>query len=367
MARKAKRENLPGTYSERVFVGGNYDFPATLRTLVGLVKRVGFTPVFPLDLEIPEEEIHDWDLRILHSCRYAIFEVTHAAGQLMEIERARDYGVKTLSVFEARGPGQREPAQVASMLRTSGQRLQGYLDDRELRGIVRSFLLEEEYVEAYRAAFQFEVEKVKDEMIIRPDGSATRKCVIKGLTGIVAQIHHEFSTTHGVLEHFDHRHIEGNPTSQWKLDEGRSQLDPVSQEGPHIEGAVLIGGEIKSPITYEITVGNSVGSIALTKDEMQQRYLGYSLPYEDLSREVMYPIRELEITVRLPQGHGLIARPAVFHGEIRQSEAMRPRKDSFTFDGECATFRLTWPCIFGKYMIYWFQEEAKVNGEEGGT
>lgn len=351
---KPKPDNLPGTFDERVFIGGNYDLPVSLGKIRDMVRDAGWIPIFPLDLDIPRDQIHDWDLRILHSCRYAIFEVSQAAGELMEIERANEYRTKTLLVFQARGPEQKEPPRVASMLRTCGHRLQGYVTENDLPRLISDFLLEEEYVDSYRKAFQFEVEKVEDEMQIYEDGSAIRQCTVRGITGTVAQIHHEFTTTHEFLRDFKFEHIQGKPKSRWNPDKVRSQFDPSGSQAKHIEGHILINGQIKSPITYKLTFKNTPKSIALTSEEIEERYSDYSLPYEDVSREVRYPIQELVLRVCFPEGYNLTAQPAVLHGQVMQGEVIRPRKDSFSFDGKRAVFQIKWPCIFYDYVIYWF-------------
>lgn len=351
---KPKPDILPSTFNERVFIGGNYDLPVNLVEIKEMVQDAGWIPIFPLDFNIPQDQIHDWDLRILHSCRSAIFEVSQAAGELMEIERADEYRTKTLLVFQARGPEQKEPPRVASMLRTCGHRLKSYSTMDDLRRLISDFLLEEEYVDSYRKAFQFEVEKAEDEMEIHGDGSATRQCTIGGVTGTVAQIHHEFTTTHEFLKNLKFKHIQGKPKSKWSPDPDRSQFDSSGSRAKHIEGHVSINGQIESPITYRLTFKNTAKSIALTNEEMQKRYSNDPLPYEGTSREVRYPIQELVLRVHFTETHNLIALPAVLYGEVAQSEVLRPRKDSFNFDGKCATFRIKWPCIFYEYVIYWF-------------
>jgi hypothetical protein len=357
---RAKPDNLPGTFDERVFIGGNYDLPVNLGKIRDMVRAAGWLPVFPLEFDIPRDQIHDWDLRILHSCRYAIFEVSQAAGELMEIERANEYRTKTLLVFQTRGPDQKEPPRVASMLRTCGQRLQGYVNDDDLRRLIDSFLFEEEYVDSYRKAFQFEVKQVQDEMQIHGNGRATRQCTIGGMTGTVGQVHHEFSTTHGFLSGFKFEHIQGEPKCTWNPDKDRSRFDSRGLQATHIEGRVTIGGQIESPITYKFTFENTPGSIALTDKEMRERYSAYTLPYEDISREVRYPMEELALKVDFPEEHDLIAQPAVLCGRVMQSEAIRPRKDSFSFDGKCAIFRVKWPCIFYEYAVYWHQPRENI-------
>lgn len=357
---KPKPDKLPGTFEERVFIGGNYDLPVNLVKINDMVRDAGWIPIFPLKFDIHLDQIHDWDLRILHNCRYAIFEVSQAAGELMEIERANEYGTKTLLMFQARGPEQKEPPQVASMLRTCGHRLRGYLSDNDLRSAISDFLLEEEYVDSYRKAFQFTVEKVTDELQIHADGSGDRRCILQDVTGAVAQIHHEFTTTHGFLTDLKFEHKKGKPECPWVLDEIGSEFAAEGPQAKRLEGRVMINGQIESPISYQFTFKQTPESIALTNEEMIERYSGDPLPYESVGRLVRYPIRQLELSVHLPQGHNLSAQPAVLQGQVIQSEPVRPRKDSFGFDGKNAIFRVPWPCIFNEYVVYWFEQGTGV-------
>jgi len=91
-------------WSNRVFIGGNYsaNFGSLLK-MKQVVLRKGLEPVVADDYVRPEEQTnHDFCLMLLHTCKYAIFDVTMAGGQLIEIERSRDYGTrKPLVVFNA--------------------------------------------------------------------------------------------------------------------------------------------------------------------------------------------------------------------------------------------------------------------------
>ena len=51
------------------------------------------------EYDMSEDLIHDRTLYLLHACRYAIFEASGASGALMEIERTRDYGTRTMILF----------------------------------------------------------------------------------------------------------------------------------------------------------------------------------------------------------------------------------------------------------------------------
>lgn len=352
---KRNPNQLPGTYEERVFVGGNYNVAGNLRAIKRYVESAGFVPVFPLDdYKIPEEQIHDWDIRLLHNCKYAIFDVSVPAGELMEIERALTFRTRTLLLFQIKHPGQTAPEQVASMLRTSGHRLQGYKDPSDVSDLgkkVTDFLLEEEDVELYRKAFGYEVDEVYESYEVNKDGSAVNKCEVKGLAGTVSQIHHKFATTLGQIESLT---LDGDPSKpmQWGLDEDRSK-QPNYKEG-HV---VLLGGlrEGEAPVNYCLTCKLSAGSVCLTSKEIDEQYGGDSLPYETLEREVTSPIKKLVLKVKFFEGYKVIAKPAVFYGQEWLSEVVRPKKDKFDFDDKSnsATFSVTWPKMFHNYIIYW--------------
>jgi hypothetical protein len=66
------------------------------------VASANFQPVIADEFELllPDRDIHDVTLWLLHSCRIAIFEVTQNSGALMELERIRDYGIfKSLLLY----------------------------------------------------------------------------------------------------------------------------------------------------------------------------------------------------------------------------------------------------------------------------
>lgn len=128
---------LPGTWDKRVFIGGDYDHLSLLRDIQETVIREGFQPILPYDFIVPKEHIHHHDLMLLHNCRLAIFEVSSPAGQLMEIERAKDYDVNTILFYTDRnGP----PHSLSSMLRTAGYDMQPYSDPSDLRVKIKNWL-----------------------------------------------------------------------------------------------------------------------------------------------------------------------------------------------------------------------------------
>lgn len=108
-APKKSIDKLPGSYTNRVFVGGSSADENTLRQIGDYLENLGLTPIIALDYERPHDErstlllnYHDLDILLFHNCRWAIFELSTPASQLEEITwsirifNKETYGVKTV-------------------------------------------------------------------------------------------------------------------------------------------------------------------------------------------------------------------------------------------------------------------------------
>jgi len=128
---------FPGPWEKRVFIGGNY--PAHMPILLKIkefVLRLGYEPIIVDEIDIPKDLIHHHSLMYLHTCKFAIFEVTSPGGQLMEVERAKDYDIKPLLLCT-----ESAATTVTSMIQTAGLVLRTYSDiDRDLFSIIRDYL-----------------------------------------------------------------------------------------------------------------------------------------------------------------------------------------------------------------------------------
>jgi hypothetical protein len=114
---------------------------ATLREVKKYVSEAGFVPILAFDYDVPLHDVHNYDLRLLHNCKYAIFDETHPAGELMEVERARDYGVGVIVLYQIRDPSQTEPPpQITSMLTTLKCEMHGYLTFSDLKKKIMQWL-----------------------------------------------------------------------------------------------------------------------------------------------------------------------------------------------------------------------------------
>ena len=134
-----KREpgQFKSRWGERVFIGGSYQMVSDLNHIKQLVAERGYDPIIAWDFIIPSGLTRHHSLMLLHECKYAIFEVTQIAGQLIEIERSRDYEVIALALCQGRG-------QIGDMLATSfnsaGIPLKRYDALQRLRDHINEFL-----------------------------------------------------------------------------------------------------------------------------------------------------------------------------------------------------------------------------------
>jgi hypothetical protein len=130
---------FPEPRERRVFVGTNYDAsPGAIPILREAVIRKGYVPVVVADVAVEEDMIHDTSILLMHTCSFAIIDVTSPGGQFMEIERARDYGTKLLLVKQALDLT--KPRPVSAMVASLQYELKYYVDPRDLFKIVEEFL-----------------------------------------------------------------------------------------------------------------------------------------------------------------------------------------------------------------------------------
>jgi hypothetical protein len=130
---------FPQPPEQRVFLGLNYDTSAHLipdMRLAVIQRRL--TPVLMRDVIVPAGgNVHSVSLLLLHTCGWAVFDITHPAGQFMEIERARDYGIRVLLV---RSEPIGHPPSISAMIRSLGYQIETYRDMAHLRQLIIDFL-----------------------------------------------------------------------------------------------------------------------------------------------------------------------------------------------------------------------------------
>lgn len=132
---------FPQPWEQRVFIGGNYQtHMPVIRHIENVVNSLGYTPVVAFDVEMARDDTHHHTLLLLHTCRYAIFEISSPAGQLMEIERIRDYENQALLLYSRISPEAAPSPLVSTMLQTTGLRTEGYTDLADIDPVIRDFL-----------------------------------------------------------------------------------------------------------------------------------------------------------------------------------------------------------------------------------
>ena len=130
---------FPQPREKRVFIGTNYDAqPGIIPIAKEAVIRKGYTPIVVAEVGIPPGTAHDSSLVLLHTCKYAIFDITVPSGQLMEIERTHDYNVEVL-LLRAVLPSEQQRG-ISEMLSTLGYKIKTYNDPRELLDLIPKFL-----------------------------------------------------------------------------------------------------------------------------------------------------------------------------------------------------------------------------------
>jgi hypothetical protein len=136
---------FPQPWEQRVFVGGAYRIPDSMKALYKIkdaIRRKDFryVPIMGDDIYI-DKEIRHRTLLLMHTCKWAIFEVTYPAGQLVEIERSLDYETRLLILYKKENG--KMPESVSLMTRTIPHhrtKFEGYDDIEEILSIVGKFL-----------------------------------------------------------------------------------------------------------------------------------------------------------------------------------------------------------------------------------
>lgn len=135
--KKYSINRIPGEWNKRIFVGGNYSGSriSNLFEIKKAVEKNGYVPIIALEFNDQDPPIHDHSLLLLHSCKYAIFDVSADSGYLMEVERTLDYRTITLLIYEEI-PEYRMTAMITSL----GKKLNKFSNKEELNRLVEDFL-----------------------------------------------------------------------------------------------------------------------------------------------------------------------------------------------------------------------------------
>ena len=352
MVNKLKIDEIPGEWEKRVFIGGNYDFLATLRQIADFVREYDFEPIIAYDFDVPN--IHDGDLRLLHNCKYAIFAVSISAGELMELERCKDYGTKTLVVYQAR---ERDtiPNQVSSMILTTGFTKAGYVDFPSLKDCVSKFLHEEyglfkRYLEVYGYKFR----QLEASIKVNEDKTSNQTSDFQGLE----VVNPDLTLTQEGPHHFEL--LKGRFTNRPEFT--TTNRDKVTWHeytrlgtDSYCKGDVVFMNGLRKRdgvVNYRFEFDSS-DDICFTKEDFDETYPNDDFPYEYFALAVRSPIETLKIEVSFFSGYKVNLQPIAFQGKKRQADAVTGPSVTFNREDNRATLIVKRPKIFYDYLIYW--------------
>ena len=354
---------LPGTYDSRVFIGGNYEAISNLRDIRDAVVKLqaGFTPILPHDdFQIPPYQIYEWDLRLLHNCKYAIFEVTHPGGELFEIARCAEYKVTTLLVYQARGFTDAPPRVKTMLLGSGSHEHQSYLNSDQLYQVVDKFLRQKDPTQWQRAVglmgYYFEQYFVYNKIYL--NGEAEHFCSFEGLKVdipylTVTEVTHDFKITSGNIV-ADSFQLDGPDYVTWCRDNATS--------GETAEIGLV---QFTPPLSRESTITNysfrvkTKNAYMLIKQQLNELppeatedvFLASGLEFA--SKEIAFPIELFKLYVEFPAEYPVNPQPAVYYGREPRSDGLKRPPDKFSFEGNVAKLEVLRPLMYHRYAITW--------------
>jgi hypothetical protein len=351
MVDKLKVDEIPGEYEKRVFIGGNYDLLPTLRKIGGYVEEYGLQPIIAFDYNV--SNIHDDDLRLLHNCKYAIFEVTKSAGEIMELERCRDYRTQVLVVFQTREKYE-IPAQVSSMILATGFTRRGYAKFDHLKDCVKDFLFEEDGLfDRYLEVFGYKFEALEASIKVNEDGTTNNIYKYQGFE----VVDEDLTLTQEGPHYFD---LFGRGKFRKGLVFSTNKEDKViwgeeRRTDSFFKGYIRFNGGLKrsdGSVSYNFKF-DAKGDVCFTKEEFEEEYPNDDFPYEYFAITIKSPIETLKVDVSFFKGYQVILQPIAFHGLKREEDAVTGPSTIFKREDNQATLIVKRPRIFYSYLIYW--------------
>ncbi len=355
-------DQIPGTYEKRVFIGGNYELMSALRDIKNAVKKLdnNFVPILAYDdFQIPAAKIYEWDLRLLHNCKYAIFDVTSPAGELFEIARTEEYHVKTLLVYQSRGATMAPPRARTMLLESGTHEHHSYTESKQLESIVRDFLWQKRPSTWARSVEQtgYHFKSCKIHTILDSKGNTDYQLSFTGLTvdssaSTLSEITHDYRLTQGAIISGSFK-VNGkgvtwirNPDDCGKRSEGGVVRfrKPIRKGNPPVDYSV----QLKTIKAYAL---NMKDLMKLRPEERDDPML--SIGYEYASREIAVPMEEFTIVVEFPKEFDIDPQPMAFFGSEKRDDGFVIPPDSFTFCNNVAKLVVNMPRMNYKYAIAW--------------
>lgn len=357
---KRDPHNLPGRVEDRVVIGGSYSLMADLRQIKKFVLEIGMEPILARDFDVPRNDIHTWDLRLLRNCQYAIFEVTDYRGQLLELQDAKTSHMETLVIAQCKEPGL-PPEDVSSMITTGGFDVRGYSSWEEAAYLVEEFLHNRKPLKEAFDACKYKFGSVTSALSIYKDGVTNltvyyRDLTAKNLTELA--VPHRFIVSSGKIEDF---RAFVPPAGKWVDESPKVDAEQLRRV---VEGNVKIPWEGR-PIDYHLVI-TSKGTICLTQEEFDQQNPDDPFPFEAATQTVIWPIEDLTVECSFFPGYDISPQPIVFEGGKRRDEHIRRGTITFNYASNIARLQVRRPNAQHTYGIFWkpltnreFQDKIK--------
>lgn len=131
---------MPGTFDDRVFLGGDYRYGALIQAMADAVTDCGMTPIIAWQFGIEPGTERDSSLILLQKCKFAIFEMSSDAGQMAELENAISFGTIVLCLWDASASDRPRISAMATSNPLFKANNRGYRTTRELQYHVYDFL-----------------------------------------------------------------------------------------------------------------------------------------------------------------------------------------------------------------------------------
>ncbi len=135
-------DNIPGKPSNRVFVGGAYKNIAVLREISTIILGLGYVPILAANFLISKKDTRSDTLRLLHSCRTAVFEISFRNGHNIEIEKTKEFGINTILVYQIIDRKKSVDPEITSMLDIYQYPIYGYRNFEELKKYLLTSMME---------------------------------------------------------------------------------------------------------------------------------------------------------------------------------------------------------------------------------
>lgn len=130
----------PGTFKDRVFLGGHYNYGSLILAMADAVVNCGMTPIIVREFGIKKGTERRWSLYLLKRCKYAVFECSSDAGQMVELDNALRFKTVTLCLWDCSMIDEPRATSMVQSNQLFKKNKKGYRTLREMQQHIFNFL-----------------------------------------------------------------------------------------------------------------------------------------------------------------------------------------------------------------------------------